>query len=99
MHRVNGVRRSRLIRLTEQTDEKVPARPVSIEQRRARLGELIAGMRSAHEARVMFERMIGRNDLSPINYLSRGSAVARSVCRVHLQDPRVKPRVLPPAFW
>lgn len=33
------------------------------------------------------ERIIGNNDLMPINYLSRGLRTGRSVCRIHVNNP------------
>lgn len=38
---------------------------------------------SAHQA---LERILEGNDLSPINYLSKGLNAARSVCRIHLKN-------------
>jgi endonuclease G len=78
--------RGRLVRLTKIRDDTERARPVTVEQKHARLGGLVAETGSLREARGMLERMIGGNDLSPINYLARGTAASRAVCRVHLRD-------------
>ena len=37
------------------------------------------------------ERVLGSNDLLPINYLSRGLQVGRSVCRIHIRRPNGRP--------
>ena len=37
------------------------------------------------------ERILGSNDLMPINYLSRGLKVGRSVCRIHVHRPNGRP--------
>lgn len=37
------------------------------------------------------ERVLGGNDLLPINYLSRGLRAGRSVCRIHVHRPNGRP--------
>ncbi len=37
------------------------------------------------------ERVLGQNDLLQINYLSRGLEVGRSVCRIHIRNPKGRP--------
>lgn len=34
------------------------------------------------------ERILGKNDLLPVNYLARGMAAARAVCRIDIRDRR-----------
>lgn len=78
--------RGRIVRLVRHADDGVHPRPVTSEQKRARLGELVAELGNLGEAHDTLERLIGGNELSPINYLARGTAASRAVCRVELRD-------------
>jgi endonuclease G len=57
-----------------------------VQQREQRFIQLLTETGDATEARLRLERVLGGNDLSPVNYLERGTLVARSICRVRLRD-------------
>lgn len=58
----------------------------SVEQRRQRYRLLLAESGDAERARAALERLLGGNDLVPINYLARGTVASRAVCRIRLRD-------------
>jgi endonuclease G, mitochondrial len=56
------------------------------QQRTKRFQQVIEGSGSAENASLALERIVGGNDLMGINYLSRGMAASRPVCRIQLKD-------------
>jgi len=61
-------------------------RELSEREKATRYKQLLAQTGDAERARGALERIIAGNDLDSINYLSKGLAVARSVCRIQLRD-------------
>ena len=61
-------------------------RALSEREKAARYKQLLAQTGDAERARGALERIIAGNDLDSINYLSKGLAAARSVCRIQLRD-------------
>lgn len=59
---------------------------MTTEQKGQRYRQLLAETGSPERARAAFERIISGNDLVSINYLSKGTAASRAVCRVQLRD-------------
>jgi endonuclease G len=55
-------------------------------QRTKRFRQVIEENDSAENASLALERIVGGNDLMGINYLSRGMAASRPVCRIQLKD-------------
>ena len=56
-------------------------------ERERRLRQLLNQNQTPERARSTFERIINGNDLVSINYLAKGSAAARPVCRIQLRAP------------
>src|SRR5262249_44037257 len=86
----SSIRRYRWARLNarelgRRIGENDRSRFVTIQQKRARYRTLLAETGDPRTARAALERLIGGNDLVGINYLERGLAAARSVCRIHLR--------------
>ncbi|WP_291843755.1 DNA/RNA non-specific endonuclease [Bradyrhizobium sp.] len=71
-------------------DRKLGDGPISmtVEQKRARLRQLLAQTDDAVAARIGLERIISGNELDGINFLAKGVIAARSVCRIQLKDAR-----------
>jgi endonuclease G len=62
--------------------------PMTVEQKRARMRQLLAQTDDAVSARIGLERIINGNELDSINYLAKGTIASRSVCRIQLKDAR-----------
>lgn len=58
---------------------------LSAEQKQQRYRQMLAETRSPERARTALERIIDGNDLVSINYLSKGMAASRAVCRIQLR--------------
>ncbi len=56
------------------------------EQKQQRYRQLLTETGSPERARMALERIINGNDLDSINYLSKGMAASRPVCRIQLCD-------------
>lgn len=59
---------------------------MSVEKMRLRQRQLLAETGDVAKAEIGLERIIQGNDLDSINYLAKGMAAARSVCRIQLRD-------------
>lgn len=59
---------------------------MSVERMRLRQRQLLAETGDVAKAEIGLERIIQGNDLDSINYLAKGMAAARSVCRIQLRD-------------
>ena len=62
--------------------------PMTVEQKRVRMRQLLTQTDDALSARVGLERIINGNELDSINYLAKGMVASRSVCRIQLRDAR-----------
>ncbi|WP_028345631.1 DNA/RNA non-specific endonuclease [Bradyrhizobium murdochi] len=62
--------------------------PMTVEQKRARMRQLLAQTDDTVSARIGLERIINGNELDSINYLAKGIIASRSVCRIQLKDAR-----------
>lgn len=56
------------------------------EQKRRRYRQLLVETKSPERASAALERIIKGNDLDSINYLLKGAAASKSVCRIQLRD-------------
>lgn len=56
-----------------------------LRQRHDFLREHLAGEKSGSEIEQMFERIVSGNELQDINYLEKGVAASRSVCRIRFE--------------
>lgn len=81
-------KRSRLnpIALADKIGDGPRSKFTTPEQRRDRFAQLLAESGNPNYARESLERLIGGNDLVSINYLARGTAASRSVCRIRLRN-------------
>ncbi|MFK4382430.1 DNA/RNA non-specific endonuclease [Bradyrhizobium sp. USDA 223] len=61
---------------------------MSVEKMRLRQRQLLAETRDVEKAEIGLERIIQGNDLDSINYLAKGTAASRSVCRIQLRDAK-----------
>lgn len=61
---------------------------MSVEKMRLRQRQLLAETRDVEKAEIGLERIIQGNDLDSINYLAKGIAASRSVCRIQLRDTK-----------
>lgn len=61
---------------------------MSVEKKRLRQRQLLAETRDVQAAEIGLERIIQGNDLDSINYLAKGTAAARPICRIQLRDLR-----------
>lgn len=59
---------------------------MTVEQKQTRMRQLIATTENTEIARAAFERIINGNDLDSVNYLLKGVAAARPICRLQLKD-------------
>jgi endonuclease G len=59
---------------------------LSPEQKKQRYRTLLAVSGDPTIAEMSLERIISGNDLDSINYLAKGSAASRSICRIQLKD-------------
>ncbi len=59
---------------------------MTVEQKQRRYRQLLASTGDAESAQIGLERIISGNDLDNINYLAKGTAAARPVCRIQLKD-------------
>ncbi len=59
---------------------------MTVEKMRLRQRQLLAETQDVEKAEIGLERIIQGNDLDSINYLAKGTAAARSVCRIQLRD-------------
>ena len=62
--------------------------PMTAEQKRVRMRQLLAQTDNALSARIGLERIINGNELDSINYLAKGTVASRSICRIQLKDAR-----------
>ena len=72
----------------EKLSEKLGEGPrqLSESQREKRFRQVLAETGAAERAVQALERIVGGNDLVGINYLAKGMAASRSVCRIQLKD-------------
>lgn len=75
------------VKVEQTLGEGERSKRTTAEQRARRYSEFLTETGSAPSARAALERLLGGNDLTPINYLERGLLAARSVCRIRLRDP------------
>ena len=61
---------------------------MTVEKMRLRQRQLLAETHDMRAAEIGLERIIQGNDLDSINYLVKGTAAARSVCRIQLRDSK-----------
>lgn len=61
---------------------------MTVEKMRLRQRQLLAETHDMRAAEIGLERIIQGNDLDSINYLAKGTAAARSVCRIQLRDSK-----------
>lgn len=61
---------------------------MTVDKMRLRQRQLLAETQDVQAAEIGLERILQGNDLDSINYLAKGTAAARSVCRIQLRDPR-----------
>ena len=59
---------------------------LTVEQKQRRYLHVLATANDAEGARTAVERIIAGNDLDSVNYLAKGTAAARPVCRIQLKD-------------
>jgi endonuclease G len=59
---------------------------MTVEQKQQRYRQLLAETGKPQTAELTLERIVQGNDLDSINYLAKGSAAARSICRLQLKD-------------
>ena len=59
---------------------------MTVEKMRLRQHQLLAETQDVQQAEIGLERIIQGNDLDSINYLAKGTAASRSVCRIQLRD-------------
>src|SRR5690349_11326660 len=59
---------------------------MTVEKMRLRQRQLLAETQDVQQAEIGLERIIQGNDLDSINYLAKGTAASRSVCRIQLRD-------------
>ncbi|MCK1713031.1 MULTISPECIES: DNA/RNA non-specific endonuclease [unclassified Bradyrhizobium] len=59
---------------------------MTVEKKRLRQRQLFAETRDVQAAEIGLERIIEGNDLDSINYLAKGTAASRPVCRIQLRD-------------
>jgi endonuclease G, mitochondrial len=59
---------------------------MTVEQKKQRYRQLLADTGDAQTAELTLERIIQGNDLDSINYLAKGAAAARPICRLQLKD-------------
>lgn len=64
------------------------ASPKALEDKRAFLGLT----ETAGTAARLFERVLAGNELQPVNYLERGAATARAICRIAMRDDFGRPQ-------
>ncbi len=81
-------KRSRLnpVALSEKLGDGTRSNYTTPQQRTVKFSQLLAESGNADYARKSLERLIGGNDLVSINYLARGTAASRSVCRIRLRN-------------
>jgi endonuclease G len=74
----------------DKLDRKLGDGPVklTVQQKQMRQRQLLAQTGDVLAAQVGLERIINGNDLDSINYLAKGTAISRSVCRIQLKDAR-----------
>ncbi|MEY9185408.1 endonuclease G [Bradyrhizobium sp. USDA 326] len=61
---------------------------MTVEKMRLRQRQLLAETQDVEKAEIGLERIIQGNDLDSINYLAKGTAASRSVCRIQLRDTK-----------
>lgn len=61
---------------------------MTVDKKRLRQRQLFAETGDVQKAEIGLERIIQGNDLDSINYLAKGTAASRSVCRIQLRDLR-----------
>jgi endonuclease G len=59
---------------------------LTAEEKRHRYQQILDTVRDVERANVLLERIIQGNDLISINYLAKGSAASKPVCRIQLRD-------------
>lgn len=59
---------------------------LTVTKKRERFAQVLAETGDADRASILLERIISGNDLDSINYLSKGTEAARSVCRIQIRD-------------
>ncbi|MET4827281.1 V8-like Glu-specific endopeptidase [Bradyrhizobium ottawaense] len=59
---------------------------MTVEKMRLRQRQLLAETQDVEKAEIGLERIIQGNDLDSINYLAKGTAASRSICRIQLRD-------------
>src|SRR5438477_12888640 len=62
--------------------------PMTAEQKRVRMRQILAQTGNALSARIGLERIINGTELDSINYLATRPAASRSMCRLQLKDAR-----------
>jgi endonuclease G len=75
----DAIQRLETVARTTPPPDRVPAERIVL--RKSRLAEA-----DVRPSRVAFERILGRNDLLDVNYLSRALRACRAVCRIVLRD-------------
>jgi len=72
----------------EALNQKLGDGPIemTVEKMRVRQRQLLAETQDVEKAEIGLERIIQGNDLDSINYLAKGTAASRSVCRIQLRD-------------
>ena len=73
-----------LIKLASTLRSKTPDQIATAPILKDRKAFLLESLGDAREADTTFERIIGGDELQPINYLERGAIAARAVARVNL---------------
>lgn len=59
---------------------------MTVEKMRVRQRQLLAETQDVQAAEIGLERILQGNDLDSINYLAKGTAASRPVCRIQLRD-------------
>src|SRR5262245_50045040 len=59
---------------------------LTADEKRHRFQQILRDTGSVERANVLLERIIQGNDLVGINYLAKGTAASRPVCRIQLRD-------------
>src|SRR5215475_5698326 len=59
---------------------------ITVDQKRNRYRQLLADTGDPQTAELALERIIQGNDLDNVNYLAKGTAAARPICRLQLKD-------------
>lgn len=69
-------------------DKQLGDGPIDLtpQQKRQRYRELLSATHDPVTATQALERIVGGNDLDSINYLAKGMAASRPVCRIQLKD-------------